>query len=73
VQAVRVAEFVGGRGRLSTAGYVVGALAVLAGVALAGLLMVDRLTPTIEVDEDVMQTTTDRLDEVGSMLDSLPI
>ena len=67
-----MAEFVRGRGRLPTAGYVVGAPAVLAGVALGGLLLVDRLTLSIEVDDAAMRTTTDRLDEVASTLDSLP-
>ena len=67
-----MAEFVRGRRRLPTAGYVVGAPAVLAGVALGGLLVVDRLTLSIEVDDAAMRTTTERLDEVASTLDSLP-
>jgi hypothetical protein len=67
-----VAELVRGRGRRPTARSVVGSLLVLAGVAVGGLLVVDRLTLSIEVDEDAMRVTTDHLDEVGSMLDSLP-
>jgi hypothetical protein len=67
-----VAEFVRGRGRRPTAWYGVGSLLVVAGVALGGLLVVDWLTLSIEVDEDAMRTTSEHLDEVGSMLDSLP-